>query len=262
MPPVTTTTLLSKITKTLLSGALALAAVTAVGAAPASATGEHTVTMAVTKVGRNYINVKPAVGAEGHYGLWEMKIDVSGTTKIETRDGKNSLKSVKRGMVVEATFTSEIVTSTILLPIVTRVGNNTITYFIPIIDTSIEGDMLSLRELPGRCTSKTIKLGGRGEKTGVGICRTGNNFEVIVNFSEAEHSDDVKKALGSATLVFTDKKNGTVTKTGFKVSAGYASAAIPGAPSYTVPVSVVINADGPHDGKSAKDYIVTRSTRL
>jgi len=256
------TTFLSKLTRTLIAGTLALTTLLVVGASPAVAAGENSVTMAVTKVGKNSITVKPAIGAQGHYGLWEMEIKVSSNAKIETRDGKNTLKSIKRGMVVEAAFTSAVKTSMVMVPVITRVGNSTYTYLIPIVQTSIEGDMISLREVPGRCTSKNIKLGGRGEKVGVGICRTGGNFEIVANFNDAEHADDVKKAFQSATLSFTDKKSGAVTKTGFTVTDGYATATVTGAPSYTVSVAVTINADGPHDGRGAKDFVVTRSTRL
>jgi hypothetical protein len=228
----------------------------------AAAEGGNTITVAITKVGKDYVTVRPAVGSEGHFGVWDMKLNLAKSTAVETLNGKNQLKYLKKGMVAEVSFTSKPVTKTTMIPIFIKVGNTTVTNYITSTTTEIQGDMLKIEEVPGRCTSKSVKLGGRGEKTTVGMCRTNGNWEVIVNATSADHADEVGEALSSATLNLTDAKVKTNATAKFTGAGSFAHATIPGAPSTTTSVKVSINMDGPNDGKPAIDYWVTRSSRV
>lgn len=253
----------ASVRRLLLTLTAALLAGTCV-AGPARAEGPaNTVTVTVVKTGSKTITVKPVLGSEGHFGLWNLKLNASSRTKIKTLDGTNVLKSLKKGAIAEVVFENALKTTTIFIPLYTKVGNSTIVTMIPVTETRVEGAIVAIKETSGRCTSKTIKLGGRGEKVGVGICRTGSSYEIVAKTNDADHKEDVLAALTAATMIVIDRPSGQQLKTtGFETFGEYAHASIPGAPGAAATVKVIIRADGPHDGKPEKDFVVLSNTKL
>jgi hypothetical protein len=219
--------------------------------------------VAIVKVRGNSVTVKPADTGEGHFGVWDLKLEAGKNTRIATLDGKNQIKSLKKGMVAEVSFEYAPETSIIMMPIYNRIGNVTTVTMIPIVKTTLRGDILEIREVPGRCTSKNFKLGGKGEKVTVGICRVDGNFEVIANVSDAANGEEVLEALKQGRLKVTNLETGQTQETAFATAGeDYAYASVPGAPRHTVPIRIYIVADGPNDGKPEKSFSVTDRTRL
>jgi hypothetical protein len=235
--------------------------VTPSGAAQA-APGDNVATVTVASTGSTSIKVRPVLGSEGHFGLWDLKLKTSSGTTVKTLDRKNTLKALKKGSIAEVTFEKALKTSVVMIPIYTKVGNTNIINYVPITRTSIEGRILSITEIPGSCYSKTIKLGGRGEKVGVGVCRTAGRYEVIVRTTDADHKEDVIEALKKGTMIVTDAKSGQQYKSGFTIYEEYAQATIDGAPGAATKVKAGILADGPKDGKSEKTFTVTAGSTL
>jgi len=247
--------------KLLLTAILSLPFVATAG--DAHATGGASMKVSVVKVGKTSITVRPALTREGHFGVWDLKLDANKNTRISTLDGKNQIKSLKKGMVAEVVFEYAPSTSVVMVPIFTRIGNNATVTYIPVVRTSIRGDILEIREVPGRCTSKTVRIGGKSEKVEVGICRVDGNFEIIANVSDAAHEEAVLEALAAGIVKVTNLDTNTTIETKFSVAGEeYAYARVWGAPGHTIPIRIYIVADGPNDGKPEKAFAVTTRTRL
>lgn len=247
--------------KLLLATVLSLPFVATAG--DAHATGGTSMKVSVVKVGKDSITVRPAVTSEGHFGVWDLKLDAGKNTRINTLDGNNQIKSLKKGMVAEVVFEYAPSTSIVMVPIYTKIGNTTTVTMIPIVRTSIRGDILEIREIPGRCTSKTVRIGGKGEKVTVGICRVGGNFEIIANVSDASDDEAVLEALMAGSVKVTNLDTNTTVETKFSAAGDeYAHANVGGAPGHTIPIRIYIVADGPHDGKPEQAFAVTSRTRL
>jgi len=61
-----------------------------------------TVRARVTFRGGDYVEIKPIDGPAGNIAaLWGKRIDVSSATRVTTLDGKNRLRSLRSGMIVD-----------------------------------------------------------------------------------------------------------------------------------------------------------------
>lgn len=252
---------------------LLLGVVTAVAPANAEELPRMTVRARVTYRDSSRLEIKPISGAPAAMAaLWGMTVDVTSSTRISTLDGKNRLRSLRSGMVVD-------------IEVVVRPGQpggggpglgcgitlNGKPGCGPVWnDGSYQSgirEAVTITQVRGSCLKSTARLGdvswtdGRPETA---LCRVrGGGTDELVLTIHVRGGDKLMARLpgtearwqwGSATAV--------TTLTQISPAIYTASTSIPASTATSTKFSVYWFGDGPDDGHAAKLYKLFVNKRL
>ena len=252
---------------------LLLGVVTAVAPANAEELPRMTVRARVTYRDASRLEIKPISGAPAAVAaLWGMTVDVTSSTRISTLDGKNRLRSLRSGMVVD-------------IEVVVRPGQpggggpglgcgitlNGKPGCGPVWnDGSYQSgirEAVTITQVRGSCLKSTARLGdvswtdGRPETA---LCRVrGGGTDELVLTIHVRGGDKLMARLpgtearwqwGSATAV--------TTLTQISPAIYIASTSIPASTATSTKFSVYWFGDGPDDGHAAKLYKLFVNKRL
>jgi len=221
----------------------------------------------VAKVSSTSITLQPFTYDQQLIKFWDVKIPMEKGATATLPDGSQiETAKLKSGAVVSVTLAGKVETKTAVTGCARRKGGRCVS---PVYGevSEVKGYASNIKVLDGRCETKKVNLGGRGEKTAVAICRYWengqDNYRVVVNAEPADHTPEVISALVNKGEVRITVPGAAplVAWFGGQDPIATATTSAAGVPVGTK-VRVEIYADGPHDGKGPRVFKVTSSAKL